>query len=147
MDKVNNIKDVVISPLKIISHPKGDIYHGIKNTDSSFSSFGEAYFSLINYNEIKAWKKHFKMTLNLIVPLGEVRFVLIDQRINSSTKGNFLDINISSKNYKRLTIPPNIWIGFKGISKTTNLILNVANIIHDPNEQVNKDLDSIKYQW
>jgi dTDP-4-dehydrorhamnose 3,5-epimerase len=87
------------------------------------------------------------MRLNLIVPLGEVRFVLIDQRINSSTKGNFLDINISSKNYKRLTIPPNIWIGFKGISKTTNLILNVANIIHDPNEQVNKDLDSIKYQW
>ena len=41
--KINN---VVLSPLKIIDNPKGDILHGVKCSDIGFGGFGEAYFSI-----------------------------------------------------------------------------------------------------
>ena len=49
MDKVN-IEGVILTPLNKISHPKGDIFHGIKKTDIGYSGFGEAYFSIIKNN-------------------------------------------------------------------------------------------------
>jgi dTDP-4-dehydrorhamnose 3,5-epimerase len=144
-----NINGVILKPTKIIFNSKGDIYHGIKISDEGFNGFGEAYFSSIIGGEIKAWKRHHKMTLNLVVPTGIVKFVLYDGRLESETYQNIMEIILSIDNYLRLTIPPGIWVGFKGLSSNLNLILNVANIEHDPTEQENI-LDenlSIGYDW
>ena len=80
---------VILTPLKQIPHQKGDIFHAMKKSDIGFDGFGEAYFSTINKGEIKGWKKHTKMTLNLIVPVGEIEFVLFDNRENSQTYNKF----------------------------------------------------------
>ena len=48
-----------------------------------FNHFKESYFSTVNGDVIKPWKKHNKMTLNLVVPLGEIKFVLFDDRRES----------------------------------------------------------------
>ena len=74
-----NIQGVIVTSLKQISHEKGNIYHGIKQSESSFKSFGESYFSFINYNEIKAWKRHHKMVCNIVVPVGEVELILFGE--------------------------------------------------------------------
>ena len=147
MNKIK-IDGVVLTKLKQITLPKGDILHVLKKNEKTFSKFGEAYFSFVEKNKIKAWKRHFKMTLNLSVPIGEVKFVLLDKRIGSKTINNFFEINLSRSNYYRLTIPPNIWFGFKGI-KDKNMILNIADILHDPHEQENKSYESceINYCW
>ncbi|MFW5625378.1 MAG: dTDP-4-dehydrorhamnose 3,5-epimerase, partial [Campylobacter hyointestinalis] len=63
---------VILTPLKQIYNPKGNIFHAMKNSDIGYLGFGEAYFSTIDQNKIKGWKKHTKMTLNLIVPIGEI---------------------------------------------------------------------------
>ena len=138
----SNIQGVHITDLKQISHEKGDIYHGLKKSESSFENFGESYFSFVNYNEIKAWKRHFKMVSNLVVPVGEVEFILHDQRDSSSTKGEIMKIVLGRSNYKRITIPPGIWYGFKGLSQGENLLHNIASIEHDPNEQENVPLNT-----
>ena len=135
------IDGVVITPLKRIHHPKGDILHGVKSSDPGFTSFGEAYFSLINKGEVKGWNKHQKMTLNLIVPIGEVTFVIHDEK-----KGAFFKISLSKLNYNRLTVPPKLWIGFIGKSDN-NLILNVASMEHDIKEVDRKDLNELKFDW
>lgn len=147
MDKINNIEGVFLNPLKIIENPLGDVYHGIKSSENSFVGFEEAYFSTIRYGVIKPWKKHLRMSLNLIVPVGKIRFVLYDDRSNSITKNQFMDFTISLNNYYRLTVPPNVWMAFKGEDTSLNLLLNVANIEHDSNEVVRTDLNKIKYQW
>ena len=72
------INDVIITPLKKIEHPKGEILHGIKKSDMGFYGFGESYFTKIKFREIKGWNYHKKMTLNLIVPYGEVLFCIFD---------------------------------------------------------------------
>ena len=130
---------VTLTPLKKIEHPKGDVFRAMKASDKGFSGFGEAYFSTINKSEIKGWKKHTKMTLNLIVVTGEVEFVVYD--------GNgFFSVKLSRNNYQRLTVQPNLWMTFRGIGEN-NMLLNLASIEHDPSEAVNVDLEEIKYEW
>lgn len=138
---------VVLTPLKRIPHPKGDIFHAMKKSDNGFNSFGEAYFSEIYCNEIKGWKKHKKMTLNLVVPVGEISFVILDDREFSDTKSQFFKVTLSPDNYQRLTVPPGVWVAFKGEGATKNLLLNLASIEHDPDEAETRPLDSFSYDW
>lgn len=141
------IEGLILTPLKQIYHPKGDIYHGMKQSDCGFSGFGEAYFSTIQKAEIKGWKKHTKMVLNLIVPLGEIEFIIYDDREGSSTFNEFFSIKLSQKNYMRLSVPVGVWMAFRGISSDTNMLLNIASIEHDPTEALVKELSEINYDW
>jgi dTDP-4-dehydrorhamnose 3,5-epimerase len=143
----NFIDGLVLTPLKVISVLGGDVMHGLKSSDLSYQGFGEAYFSMVELGAIKAWKKHYKMTLNLVVPVGEVRFVIYDDRKNSKSFGKFQEITISKNNYSRLTIPPKLWLGFQGISEKTSVLLNIADFEHDPDEIERKDLNSINFNW
>ena len=132
---------VILTPLKQIYHPKGDIFHAMKNSDIGFDGFGEAYFSTINQNDIKGWKKHTKMTLNIIVPVGNIEFVVYDE--NSK---EFFSTKLSHNNYQRLTVKAGLWMAFRGIGEY-NMLLNLASIEHDPNEAINIGIDEIKYEW
>ena len=144
MDEVN-IEGVILTPLKKISHPKGNILHGLKKSDIGFAGFGEAYFSTINNAEIKGWNKHKSMTLNLIVSIGKVTFVIYDDREESRSKGKFFKVTLSQTNYQRLTVPPGLWIAFKGKNSNINLILNIADMEHDPYEIEKLELNQIDY--
>jgi dTDP-4-dehydrorhamnose 3,5-epimerase len=74
------MEGVTVHPLKHIVVPKGDIYHALKSTDEGYVGFGEAYFSQIEHGAAKGWKRHNRMTLNLVVPVGAVKFVIYDDR-------------------------------------------------------------------
>lgn len=141
------IEGIIITPLKKIHHTQGDIYHAMKKSDPGFDGFGEAYFSTIKQGEIKAWKKHTQMTLNLVVPIGKIKFVIYDGREGSKTRDDIFEIVLSPDDYKRLTIPPNLWMGFQGLGEGLNLLLNLANIEHDPDESEKKDVVAFKYSW
>ena len=139
------IKGVIISYLDVIDTPGGNVMHAMKETSAGYSGFGEAYFSQIDKGAIKAWKRHKKMTLNLVVPVGRIRFVLFDDREVSNTQ--FQEVIISKDNYCRLTIPPMVWMGFKSLSNEDSMLLNIANIEHDSNEVDRLEIDEINYNW
>jgi len=145
MDKI--IEGVILTPLKQIVNPKGDLYHAMKQSDNGYKSFGEAYFSTVTKDEIKGWKKHTVMVLNLIVPIGAVEFIIYDDRIDSSTKNQFFSLILSQENYQRLTVPAGVWMAFKGIGEDLNMLLNIASIEHDPSEAITKQLTDINYTW
>jgi len=133
MDKL--IEGVSLTPLKIIPGENGGVMHALKVHESSFKGFGEAYFSFVNKGKVKGWKRHTRMTLNLIVPVGKIRFVLFDDRSDSKTKKQFNDLYLGPEvEYSRLTIPPGIWMAFQGAGNNQNLLLNIADIPHDPAE-------------
>tara|TARA_B110000483_G_scaffold181144_1_gene214219 strand:+ start:489 stop:911 length:423 start_codon:yes stop_codon:yes gene_type:complete len=135
------LEKIKLTKLNKIKNKNGDLFHGLKKTESSYSGFGEVYFSWINKDSIKGWKFHNEMISNLIVPLGEVKFVFYDNY------GNYKEFNIGNNDYSRLTVPPNIWFGFMGIGEPTNLVVNIASIEHDDREVVIKDLNEIKHDW
>ena len=132
---------VVLSPMKQIFHPKGDIFHGMKKSDEGFAGFGEAYFSTINKDDIKGWKKHTKMTMNILVPMGEIELVTFNEELKE-----FFSVKLSPDNYHRLTVQPGIWMAFRGLGEY-NMLLNIASIEHDPDEAINIALDEIVYEW
>lgn len=132
---------VVLTPLKQIFNPKGDVFHGMKKSDLGFEGFGEAYFSTITKGEIKGWKQHTQMTLNIVVPIGEIEFVVYDE-----VKKEFFSVQLSQQNYQRLTVRPNLWMAFRGLGEH-NMLLNLASIEHDPQEANNVELKEIMYEW
>ena len=137
------IKEVVITKLDIIETLGGSVMHAMKKSSAGYTGFGEAYFSQVDKGAIKAWKRHKKMTLNLVVPVGEIRFVLFDDREVSNTQ--FQEIIISRDNYCRITVPPMVWMGFQGLSDCSAMLLNIANIEHDPDEVDRLVLTDINY--
>ena len=139
------IKDVITTYLDVIDTPGGNVIHGMRKTSSGYAGFGEAYFSKVDKDAIKAWKRHQKMTLNLVVPIGKIKFVLFDDR--EKLKTNFQEIIISNSNFCRLTVPPMIWVGFQGLSSEESMLLNIANLEHDPCEVDRLEIDKINYDW
>ena len=146
MDQVNLIEGVILSKLKIIKSDEGSVLRYLRYNDNGFNQFKESYFSTVNKDIVKPWKRHIKMTLNLAVPIGKIKFVLFDNRKDSSTYHKFTEIILSTENYCRLTVPPNIWMAFKGI-EVYNLLINTSNLVHDPDEIERKNIDYIKYDF
>lgn len=142
------IEGVQLTPLKHIKVPKGDIYHILKSTDESFCGFGEVYFSEIEPKEIKGWKRHNRMTLNLIVVNGEIGFVVYDDRIGSKTYGQFETFVLSrANNYQRLTVAPGLWMAFWGASEEVSMLMDIIPEVHDPCEADRCDINQIPYQF
>ena len=137
------IEGVQLTPQKIITVDEGDVLHGLKATDSSFHGFGEAYFSTVKKDCVKAWKRHRKMVLNFLVPVGDIKFVIHD----TNHPGIFDEITLSHENYQRLTVAPGLWVGFTSDNEGQNLLLNVASIPHDPDEVEALPLDALGYDW
>jgi len=104
---------------------------------------GEVYFSYIDPKAVKAWKKHNRMTLNLVVPLGKVRFVFCDPL----SEGHYRVEDVGEGNYVRLTVPPGIWFGFQGIALQPSLVTNIADLQHDSAEVERQAVLSFDYQW
>ena len=79
-----------------------------------------------------------------------LRLVLFDGRKSSSTFGNILELDLGRpKAYKRVKIPPKIWYGFGCIGSIPAILVNCANIPHDPSDTKKLDIgdDSIPYMW
>ena len=140
---VVSLADILVTLLRRIPTVGGDVIHALKNSDDGFNGFGEVYFSWVEQGAIKAWKCHQHMTLNLVVPLGEVSFVfhIMDQ------KKSFRTENIGEEQYARLTVPPGIWFGFQGKASGRSLLMNVADMAHDQDKVLRKKTSEIVYSW
>ena len=130
------------TPLQRISLESGDVLHALRQSDASFQGFGEAYFSIVHHRAIKGWKCHTRMLMNLIVPAGDVKFVFYNDLDKS-----FTELTIGDSNYQRLTVCPNVWFAFQGLSSSSSIILNIADIPHDPNESLKRNLAYFNYDW
>jgi len=80
------------------------------------------------------------MTVNVVVPVGHVRFVV-------RTNSGFDEYDLGpDHNYGRLTIEPGSWFGFAG-GTNGGLVLNLSDIVHRPDEADGKELNEFDYDW
>lgn len=134
--------EIRVTPQKRITVAGGDVLHALKCSDPDFHGFGEAYFSFVAYGAVKAWKMHTRMILNLVVPVGTVKFVFF------SADGSVCrEETIGDDNYCRLTVPPGLWFGFQGLAGPWSLLMNVADIPHEPDEVERKEREELAYSW
>ncbi len=80
------------------------------------------------------------MTVNVVVPLGHVRFVVAE-------RDDFETFDLGPRHeYARLTISPGTWFGFQGGAEG-GLVLNLSDVLHRPEEGRGRDLDAFGYIW
>ena len=144
---VVSLDDILVTPLKRIPTVGGDVMHGLKKSDNGFNGFGEVYFSCVEQGAIKAWKCHQRITLNLLVPLGEVRFVFFCKERLAEQKEEFRIEKLGDNRYSRLTVPPGIWFGFRGRGSGQSLLMNLADMVHDPVEILRETTSKFIYNW
>ena len=143
------ISGVEIKKLAVIPDERGAIYHMLRNDDPLFEKFGEIYFSKANPGVIKAWHQHKEMILMYSVVIGMAKLVLYDDRAESPTRGNLMEIFIGEDNRLLVKVPPQVWNGFKCISTTPVIVANCATLPHDKNEIIRLDplSQTIPYSW
>ena len=97
---------------------------------------------------MKGWKRHNRNTLNIVVPVGAVKFVVYDDRDNSITKGQFEEIILSpSDNYQRLTVAPGLWMAFVGVGYSISMLMDIIPEPHDDYEASRRSLEEIQYNF
>ena len=126
-----NIEGIKITPLKIISDNRGSVMHMLRSDSDVFQKFGEIYFSTIFKDSIKAWHLHKEATLNYACIFGKVKLALYDDRTQSVTYGLYQELYLSLDSYSLITIPPNIWNGFKGLNDNHSIIANCLTLPHN----------------
>jgi len=144
-----NIEGVIVKPLRRILDERGSISHMLRADDELFEKFGEIYFSSVNPGVVKGWHIHKEMTLNYVCIHGSIKLVLYDDRADSKSKGNLMEIFLGNENYSLVKVPPKVWNGFKGIGLTASIVANCSTIPHDPKEIERMDpfKNFIQYDW
>ncbi|MFQ6027094.1 MAG: dTDP-4-dehydrorhamnose 3,5-epimerase family protein [Dehalococcoidia bacterium] len=146
-DKI--IEGVKVVPLRRIPDERGTIYHMLKRTDPHFIEFGEIYFSTVYPGVVKGWHRQGEMTLNYACIFGRIKLVLYDERENSPTRGELMEIFLGPDNYILVIIPPEIWNAFKGMSEPCAIVANCCTHPHDPRltTRMNPFDNHIPYNW
>ena len=145
----NSIEGVQIIPLRKIPDERGMIMHMLRADAPHFQQFGEIYFSTVYPGAIKGWHIHTEMSLNYAVICGAIKFVLYDERENSPTRGNLMELFPGENNYVLIHVPPMVWNGFKGIGTKEAIVANCATIPHRADEisRMNPFDPRIPYNW
>lgn len=143
------IQGVQVIPLKRIPDERGTIMHMLRSTDPHFQQFGEIYFSTIYNGIIKGWHLHREMTLNYACIFGRIKLVIFDERPESPTKGELMEIFLGPDNYSLVIIPPDVWNGFKGMNDPFAIVANCCTHPHDPSRsrRIDPVHNHIPYDW
>jgi dTDP-4-dehydrorhamnose 3,5-epimerase len=146
---VPDIDGLTVTPLRRIPDERGAVLPMLRDDSPVFEHFGEIYFSMIYPGVIKGWHLHREMTLNYAVPIGMIKLVCFDDRAGSPTMGNLVELHIGELNYALVTIPPNVWNGFKGEGPGQAMVANCSTVHHRDDEISRLDpfSDRIPYDW
>jgi dTDP-4-dehydrorhamnose 3,5-epimerase len=143
------ISGVQTIPLRRIPDERGTIYHMLRADDPHFLVFGEIYFSSVYEGVVKGWHKHRDMTLNYACVFGRIKLALYDDRPGSETQGTVMEVFLGVDNHSLVVIPPDVWTGFKGMSRPFALVANCCTHPHDPDRTTRADPfdNDIPYDW
>jgi dTDP-4-dehydrorhamnose 3,5-epimerase len=143
------IEGVQVVPLRRIPDERGTIYHMLRCDDPHFRQFGEIYFSHIYKDVVKGWHHHQEMTLNYACIFGRIKLVMYDDRDQSPTRGELMELFLGPDNYSLVIIPPEVWNGHKGMSDPYAIVANCCTHPHDPSCSTRLDPfgDTIPYDW
>ena len=145
------IHDVQVKPLKIIPDDRGKLMEMLRCDDPMFEVFGQVYFTTAHPGVIKAWHHHMKQSDNFVCVAGRAKVALYDARPDSPTFKETNEFYISLEEPKLIHIPIGVYHGFKCVSKTECMIINVITRAYnhkDPDEYLVDAFDpQVGYDW
>ena len=147
----NRIKGVELKCMRIIPDERGRVMEILRCDETSFKKFGQVYLTTAYPGVVKAWHLHKKQTDFLCVIRGMMKVVLCDDREDSPTLGEVNEFFIGDHNSLAISIPPFVYHGFKCISDTEAMVINVPSEPYnykEPDEyRLPAHTKEISYDW
>jgi len=142
------INDVQVIPLTVYEDDRGtlmEIARATVNTGEPHAvvhEFGQQYVvSNPTAGVIRAFHKHQNMWDFFCIVHGKAKFVLVDDRKNSSTYEQCMEIIASQSTPKLIVVPPGVWHGWMSLVDDTQLL----SIASKPYDRYNPDEERIPY--
>lgn len=120
------IEGVTTRDLRLIPDERGRLMEILRADDKGFTKFGQVYVTTAYPGVVKAWHYHKLQDDNMTVLKGMAKIVLYDDRESSPTKGLVNEFFVGEHNRVLIHIPKLIWHGFKCISNTEAMIMNIV---------------------
>jgi dTDP-4-dehydrorhamnose 3,5-epimerase len=145
------IDGVKTKKLTVIPDERGRLMEILRADDEIFEAFGQAYITTGYPGVVKAWHCHKIQNDNFCVVAGMLKVVLYDARENSPTHAEVNEFFLGVHNPLVLRIPAGVYHGFKCISETEALCLNIPTRPYnyrEPDEyRLPPHTDRIPYDW
>jgi len=145
------IKGVNVKKLKIIPDDRGRLMEIMRRDDKFFKKFGQVYMTTAKPGVVKAWHYHKKQEDNFTCVHGKMRLALYDARKSSPTYGEVNDFIMSLDDPMLVTIPKNVYHGFKCVSDCEAVVINTPTKSYNykkPDEHRLDEYDNdIPYDW
>lgn len=145
------IEGAKLFPLRMISDERGNLMEVLRSDAAHFIKFGQAYVTTAYPGVVKGWHYHKIQTDHFCVLSGMMKIVLYDSRPMSPTQGEVNEFFLGEQQHALLAIPPLVYHGFKCISTTQAMVLNLpteAYNYQDPDEyRVDPHDNEIPYDW
>ena len=136
---------------RVIPDERGRLMEIIRNDDEVFEKFGQVYMTTNYPGVVKAWHYHLEQIDHVTCVQGMIKLVLFDPREDSPTKGEIQEFFIGDKNPMLVKIPPMVYHGWKCISETESLVINMTSEVYNYKnpDEFRKDWDDpeIGYNW
>jgi len=86
---------------------------------------------------------------NYAVIQGMIKLVLYDNREDSKTKGEVMEIFTGEDKYELIRIPTGVINGYKTYGTKPAIVANCSTLSHQPNEMIryNPFGDKVPYDW
>jgi dTDP-4-dehydrorhamnose 3,5-epimerase len=146
------IEGVKVKTLKVIPDERGRLMELLRSDDQEFFiQFGQVYMTTAYPGVVKAWHYHKRQIDNFAVVHGMMKVVLYDNRPNSPTHGEVNEFLMGIHNPMLLQIPPLVLHGFKCISETEGIVVNIPTTLYNykaPDEhRIDPHSKEIPYDW
>lgn len=145
------IDGVKVKQLRVIPDERGRLMELLRCDDDLFIKFGQVYLTTVYPGVTKAWHYHLKQWDHFVAVRGMIKLVLYDGREDSPTRGQIEEFFIGDWNQKLIQIPPGVYHGFKCVSQTEAIVLNVPTEPYnydEPDEfRVDPHSGAIPYDW
>lgn len=145
------IEGVKVKQLKPIPDERGRLMEMLRADDEIFIKFGQVYMTTAYPGVVKAWHYHKKQIDHFVIVKGMAKVVLYDGREGSPTYGMINEFFMGEHNPILLQIPNGVYHGFKCISETEAMVINIPTEVYNREEPDEYRLpphgSHIPYDW
>lgn len=145
------IDGVKTKKLKVIPDERGRLMEILRSDEELYEKFGQIYVTAAYPGVVKAWHYHREQTDHLICISGMMKIVLYDAREGSPTFGEVNEFFCGIHNPLLVKVPKGIYHGFKCISETEALVINIPDQVYNYNSpdefRVDPHKNDIPYDW
>ena len=144
------IDGVSARALRVVPDERGWLMEVLRSDDPEFTTFGQVYVSATYPGVVKAWHYHTRQVDHFACVSGMVKLVLVDTRDGSATKGLVNEFFLGEQQPMLVRVPNGVYHGWKCISVTPSLVVNVPNAPYNRAEPDEHRLDphgTLEYDW